>query len=478
MDISNIQSVHMVGIKGAGMTGLAKILKLKGLKITGSDVAEEFFTDAILKRHSIPFWEYGKKSLPKCDLVITWSACPDNDPEVLAARKRNIPVLRYPEAIAKLFNQKFGIAVCGTHGKTTTTALAGIVLTLGGLDPTVVLGSEVELFEGNSRAGASDIFVLEACEYQRHFLKYSPRIVILTNIEMDHPDCYKNLDDVKETFKAFIEKIPKDGLLIACTDNNSVKEILPYARCRVVTYGLEAFAPHCCAKASASRNSDYEHYQAIDICTLLGKTKFKIMCPRYLSRDLVQMSLQIPGRHNVANATAAAILGRTMGLSWPSVKKALESYAGAKRRFEKLGEAKEILVYDDYAHHPTEIKATLAAARTIFPKQKIWCIFQPHTFSRTASLFEEFAKSFKDAQEVILADIFSSAREKDTGEISSEKLIAEIQKHHPNAIHYKSFDRILTYLLQKVKSGDIVITMGAGDIYKVGERLLAELKNF
>jgi len=354
MDFSQIQSVHMVGIKGAGMTGLAKVLQSNGLKVTGSDVSQEFFTDKILKRLKIPVWVYGKKSLPKCDLVIAWSACLDSDPEVKSAIKKGIPVLRYPEALALLFNQKVGIAVCGTHGKTTTTALAGVVLTVGGLDPSVVLGSEVDLFEGNSRAGSGEHFVIEACEYQRHFLNYNPRIVILTNVEMDHPDYYKDLADIKEAFGSFVSKIPRDGLLIACSDSASVREMLPKMKCRVITYGL-------------GPNPNYEHYQGLDIRIGLSKTKFKIMCPRHISAKMVEMSLQIPGKHNVANAIAAAILGHELGLSWFLIKKALESYSGAKRRFEKLGEVNGIAVYDDYAHHPTEIKATLSAARAACP---------------------------------------------------------------------------------------------------------------
>jgi UDP-N-acetylmuramate--alanine ligase len=361
-----------------------------------------------------------------------------------------------------LVNSHFGVAICGTHGKTTTTAFTGLVLAEAGLDPTVILGSQVKQFGGNSRAGKSDYFVIEACEYRKNFLNYNPRIILLTNIEMDHPDCYKDLVEIKKTFREFIEKLKGHELLIACSDNENVKEILKFAKSRVITYG---FKP----------SSAYSHFQIVDVNEDTDKTTFSLFSPSGYSPKMQKYVLKIPGRHNVQNATAAIILGNIFNISVEKIKKAVGEFTGAKRRFEKIGEVKGITVIDDYAHHPTEIAATLEGAKKFYPKARIWAIFQPHTFSRTKELFTEFSEAFSDADYVILQDIFSSAREQDSKEINSQMLAEAIQKNHPNAFYMPTASRVIDLLEKKSKEGDVVITLGAGDVYKLGRKILTDL---
>jgi UDP-N-acetylmuramate--alanine ligase len=463
MEIKNVKTIHMVGIKGAGMSALAKIFKSYGFVVTGSDVAEEFFTDKILQEQQIQvFSPYAESNLRNPDLVVAWSACEDSNPEVAKALSLGIPVLRYPEALAMITQGKFTIAVCGTHGKTTTTAFVGLVFAEAGLDPTVILGSEVKQFGGNSRSGKSEYMVIEACEYKRHFLKYDPKVIVLTNIEMDHPDCYKDLSEVKKTFREFIEKLKGHELLIACSDNQNVKDILKFAKCRVITYG---FNP----------NPSHTHFQIVDIKEEIGKTSFSLFAPFGFSPKIQKYVLKIPGRHNIQNASAAIVLANFFNLPFEKIKKAVSEFSGAKRRFEKIGEAGGIIVVDDYAHHPTEIRATLQGARKFYPQSRIWAIFQPHTFSRTKGLFTEFSEAFSDADFVILQDIFSSAREKDTGEINSQMLVRAIQKNHPNAFYMPDASRIIDLLGKKAREGDVVITLGAGDVYKIGQRILKEI---
>lgn len=459
INLNTIRNIHMVGIKGVGMTALAKILIARGFTVTGSDVPEKFFTDKVLTEMGIGVEElFRAENLGHAELVVHSAAYSESNPEIAAALNRAIPVLTYPEMLGKLMQGKYGIAVTGTHGKTTTTALVGLVLAAGKLDPTVVVGSEVAEFGGNARVGASEYFVLEACEYRAHFLNYFPKVIILTNIEMDHPDYYSSISDVKRAFKHFISQLPEDGLLIACTDSQPVRELIDKVPCKVITYGF-------------SVRSGENHYQLVSARSRQDEgSEFLVRVPN--SNQLQRFNLSVNGRHNVLNATAALALADYLGLDRHYAKEVFETFKGAKRRFEIKGERNGVTVIDDYAHHPTEIAATLAGARERYPEKRLVAVFQPHTFSRTLNLFTEFAQAFTGADMVIITDIFSSAREQDGGEVSSGLLTEEIKKYHPKVYYRPTLEQVYDYLVPQLRSGDVLLTMGAGDVYKIGDNYL------
>lgn len=457
--IKNSQYYHMVGIKGVGMSALACILKDQGIKLTGSDVNEVFFTDKVLKDSKIPvFSGFKEEHIGKPDLVISSAAYGKDNPEITKAKRKGIKVLTYPQMLGELTNDKKTIAICGTHGKTTTTALVGLLLEKAKYNPTVIVGSYVNDFSGNAKIGESDWFVIEACEYMRHFLNYNPYIVILTSLEMDHPDYYKDIEDIKGAFLQFIQKIPQEGFLIACYDDENVEEIAHNISPPVISYGL-------------SQKADV-YAQNINIKPNL--VSFDVIAG---GKRVSNFQLQIPGFHNIQNALAIVALGLKLKISKEVIKQTLASYSGVKRRFETIGEVNNIKIIDDYAHHPTEIKATLEGARKFYPKNRIWVIFQPHTFSRTKELLQEFVQSFTDADYVIIADIFSSAREKDTGNIHSKDIVSEAQKYHKNVQYMGELSDIEDYLKDKLQPGNILITMGAGSVYKVGEGVLKKLRD-
>ncbi len=449
---------HMVGIKGVGMSALAQILKSQGVRLTGSDVNEVFFTDKILKDLKIPvFSGFKAENIGKPDLVISSAAYGKDNPEITEAKRKGVKVLSYPQMLGELTKDKKNVAICGTHGKTTTTALAGLLLEKAKFDPTVVVGSYVDDFSGNARIGKSNWFVIEACEYMRHFLNYNPYIVILTSLEMDHPDYYKNIDDIKRAFSQFVNKLSQDGLLVYCGDDKNASEVSQRARCPTLSYGF----------------SDKVNVQAKNINTKEKNINFNVISS---GEKIGKFSLQIPGEHNVLNSLAIIALGLKLDINKKIISQTLASYSGIKRRFETIGEVNNIKVIDDYAHHPSEIKATLAGARKFYPKNRIWVVFQPHTFSRTKELLSEFSQSFADSDYVIIADIFSSAREKDTGSIHSKDIVAGAQKYHKSVQYIGDLSDIEDYLKDKLQEGNVLITMGAGSIYKVGEGLLKKLR--
>lgn len=457
--IKNSKYYHMVGIKGVGMSALAQILKSQGTRLTGSDVDEVFFTDKILRDLKIPvFSGFKPESIGKPDLVIASAAYPEDNPEIAEAKRKGIKVVFYPQMLGKLTSNKKGIAICGTHGKTTVTALTGLMLEKAKFDPTVVVGSYVHNFSGNARVGQGEYFVFEACEYQRHFLNYSPYIIILTSIEMDHPDYYKDIEDVKNAFDQFINKLPEDGLLIYCADNKNAAFAAQKAKCQILSYGF----------------SDQADIKAENVTTGENKANFNV---KLSNKKVGKFNLQIPGIHNVQNALAVIGLGLKLKIDKKIISQTLASYSGIKRRFETIGEVNNIKIIDDYAHHPTEIKATLAGARKFYPKNKIWVVFQPHTFSRTKELLSEFAQSFENADYVLIADIFSSAREKDTKSVHSKDIVNLAQKYHKDVQYIGELTDIANYVKDKLQPGNILITMGAGDVYKVGGMVLEKLRS-
>lgn len=453
-----IKSIHFVGIKGVGMTPLAVIAKEAGFEVSGSDIADEFITDELLKKAGIiPLVGFSLSHLTsgstKIDLVITTGAHGGfNNVEVLEARKKNIKVITQGEAVGifmdgKIFGRRFtGISVTGTHGKTTTTAMVATILKGCGLDPSYVIGTGNILSLGSSgHFGKGEYFVAEADEYMTEpnfdktikFMWQHPKIAIFTNIDFDHPDAYKSLEDTRERFLEFANQLPKDGVLIVYGDDPQVKKLLSEFEGRRITYGFDA------------RNN----FAVGDV--------------------LKDVDLLVFGDHNKLNATAAIIVGLEVGLPREKIIKSLTQFKGSKRRSEFVGKLKfGALVFDDYAHHPTEIQNTLKGFRQNFPNHKIVCVFQPHTYSRTKSLFEQFSSSFKDADAVIITNIYSSLREKPDPTVSMPDLARKIEQAGKKSLFLPNLSDVVEYVNnQNFGEGTILITMGAGDVYKINERL-------
>lgn len=436
MDLNKYQNIYFLGIKGAGMTALVQILHSMGKNIWGSDVPEYFFTEEVLKKEGLKVLKFSPKNITKkIDLVIYSTAYNQkNSAEYRVAKAKKIVMASYPQALGLLFAGKYGIAVCGTHGKTTTTAMLGYVMQQLGVDPLVVVGSTVEQLGGNARFGAGQYSVIEADEYQNKLHYYSPRAVILTSADFDHPDYFKNQSAYSQVFINFVKRIPRDGVLIAFAGDAQVRKIAKYAKCKVVFYGT---------KAEVAKNKN--------------------------------LKLQVIGEHNLWNALGVLVLIKELGLDVAAARKILANFKGCKRRFEFLGEYHGAKIYDDYAHHPTEIQKMLQAALRKFPKQKIYAVFQAHTFTRTKALIKDFGQSFALADEVVVLDIFGSAREAQ-GTISVDQLVAEINKNSHNAAYHGEIKEVIKYLAGKIKRGDVVITVGAGENWRVGVGLV-KLKN-
>ena len=462
MDLKKIKHIHFTGIKGVAMTNLALCMKDLGKKVTGSDIAEIFVTDEVLKNNKI-YWSvgFGEQNLKiKPDLLITTAAHGGLlNPEVKLAIKRNIPVISYAQFMSDLANTKKVISVCGVGGKTTTSSMISVLLNKANLSPSYVIGVAKIFPLGNSGRyeKEGEYFICEADDYvvspgvdnRPKFMLLDPFITVVTNIEYDHPDVYESFENTKSAFLEFFEKIPKDGLIIACADNPNVNKLIKKLKnMHITTYGF-------------NKDSDY---RIKNIKYKKGKTTFDLFDK---SNNLVcsDLKIQVPGDFNIRNATSTFIVGRFIGLSDDLIKLGLVKYQGCRRRFEKMGYYKDALFYDDYAHHPSEISSTLKAAKDWFPKKRIIAIFQPHTFSRTKVLFKDFTKAFKDADIIGLMDIYSSARESFDATVSSQALTEETKKYKDEVFYLGKHESTLEWIGRNVKKGDVVLTMGAGDIF-------------
>jgi UDP-N-acetylmuramate--alanine ligase len=386
------------------------------------------------------------------DVVVISSAVQDDNPEVRAARERQIPVIRRAEMLAELMRMKHGVAVAGTHGKTTTTSMVGQVLTRAGLDPTLVIGGKVRMLESNAKLGAGRYLVAEADEFDRSFLKLAPVIAVITTIEAEHLDCYKDIDEIQKAFVEFANKVPFWGVVVACLDEKGVQAILPRLERRCLTYGLSA---------QAQLRAEEVRFDGMKSSFTVGNG----------SGPLGRVELKVPGRHNVKNALAAIAVGLEMEVPFTVIAAALAEFSGVYRRFEIKGERQGVLVIDDYGHHPTEIEATLKAAKEAFGRRVI-AVFQPHLYSRTRDFYREFGSSFYQADLLVVTDIYP-AREAPLPGISGE-LIAKAAREagHRQVFYLADKESIPEQLARLVRAGDIVITLGAGDIYKYGERFL------
>lgn len=446
--------VHFIGIGGISMSGLAEVLLQRGFRVTGSDAKRSDLTRRLEEDGAeVAIGQRAANIRDGIDVVVFTAAVHPENPEYQAAVQRGIPMLTRAELLGQMMrNYSTAIAVAGTHGKTTTTAMVSEILMAGGCDPTISVGGMLDSIGGNIRVGESGYFVVEACEYTNSFLSFYPTIGVILNIREDHLDFFKDIQDIRQSFRLFAERIPAEGLLIIDSAVEDLDEITKGLPCRVVTVG----------------DRPEDDYTAADIVyDSLGRASFTV---REKGGEAAQISLNVPGAHNVRNALAAVAAGRELSLTMGVIRQGLGRFAGTHRRFEKKGELGGITIVDDYAHHPDEIRATLETARQC-EVSRVVCVFQPHTYTRTKALMEEFADALTLADVVVLAEIYA-ARETDTLGISSRDLRDRIAQRGTEAYYFPSFDEIENFLLENSVNGDLLITMGAGDIVKVGENLL------
>lgn len=454
IDFNHPIKIHFMGIGGISMSGLAEVLLERGFTITGSDMKASPITEK-LEQHGAVI-TYGQKAeniTDDIDLVVYTAAIHPDNPEFQAVVEKNIPHMDRAELLGQIMsNYHNSIAVSGTHGKTTTTSMLSLILLAGQCDPTISVGGILKDIDGNIRVGHSQNFITEACEYTNSFLKFNPRIELILNVEADHLDFFKDLDDIRHSFRLFAEKLDGKGLLIIngeIPDWHYFTENLP---CKVITYGLDP------SDTYTAKNITFNDQACGSYDLFVNGEK------------LEHITLNVTGMHNVSNSLAAIATAMELNIPMEKIKLGLTNFRGTDRRFEYKGEINGITIIDDYAHHPTEIEATLTAAKN-YPHRKIWCAFQPHTYTRTKALLGDFAKALSLADHVVLADIYA-AREVDTGEIHSTDLQAELQKLNTETDYFSSFEEIEKFLLKNCTHGDLLITMGAGDIVNVGEDLL------
>jgi len=445
--------IHFVGIGGIGMSGIAELLLNLGYKVSGSDIKLSDITDNLKRLGGVIYEGHAESHTIGADVVVTSSAVETENPEVVAARRTSIPVIPRAEMLAELMRLKYSVAIAGAHGKTTTTSIIASVLAKGGLDPTVVIGGKLKGIGSNAVLGKGDFIVAEADESDGSFLKFSPTIAVVTNIDREHLDFYADLDSIKDVFINFIDRIPFYGLAVLCLDNESIQNIIPRVQKRYTTYGISTQAD----------------FQAREISFKGLKSRFGAY---HLGRKLGGISLNLPGIHNVLNAMASIAVGVELSIPFPVIKSALETLDGVQRRLEIKGEIAGITVLDDYGHHPTEIKTTLQAIKESWPGRRIVVAFQPHRYTRTQALFDEFTRAFYQSDLLMVLPIYP-AGEKKIPEVDGPVLCEGIKAHGHKEAHYcKDFGAAIHLLKKVLKSGDILLTLGAGDVWKIGTQIL------
>ncbi|KPU26346.1 UDP-N-acetylmuramate--alanine ligase [Caloranaerobacter sp. TR13] len=449
----DFKHVHFIGIGGISMSGLAEILLDAGYTVSGSDIKNSEIIESLKDKGAIIYIGHDRNNIKGADLIIYTSAISKDNPEYIEAIEKNIVTVDRATFLGQLMRiYKSSIAVSGTHGKTTTTAMISVILEHSDLDPTILLGGVLDTIGGNVKIGKEDIFLTEACEYKGNFLKFNPNIGIILNIEEDHLDYFKNIEHIVETFANFAALLPENGLLVINNDDINTPKIINKTNCNIVTFGIK----------------NKSNYKAGDISyTKNGFPKFKLIIN---NSEEYNVTLKVMGIHNVYNALASIATAHNLNIPISTIIEAIESYTGTHRRFEMKGIINGVRIIDDYAHHPTEIKATLNAAKKL-PHNKIWCVFQPHTYTRTKALLNEFSESFHNADTIIVTDIYA-AREKDTGLVHSKDLVNLLISKGMKSLYIDNFTDVVDYLSKQISQGDIILTVGAGDIYKVGEMLL------
>jgi UDP-N-acetylmuramate--alanine ligase len=447
------QQVHFVGIGGSGMSGIAEVLLNLGYRVSGSDLKRSPVTDRLAALGARIAEGHAAEHVGDADVVVTSTAVHRENPEVQEARRRSIPVIPRAEMLAELMRLKYGVAVAGSHGKTTTTSMVALVLDRGGLDPTVVVGGRLGVLGSGARLGKGDFMVAEADESDRSFLKLTPTLAVVTNIDREHLDAYRDLADIQEAFVGFLNKVPFYGACVLCLDDPPVQDVLPRVERRVVTYGLSPQA-RVCARALELGPSGSSYTAVAD------------------GEPLGAVTLAVPGAHNVANSLAAVAVGLDLGVPFGAIRDGLASFTGVDRRFQVRGEAGGILVIDDYGHHPTEIRATLEALRRRAGARRTVVLFQPHRFTRTQALWDEFCKAFHQADVLVLTDIYPASEEPIPG-ISAEGLARAIGEHGHRQVAWAGDLRAATErLAEEAREGDVVLTLGAGSVWTAGEELL------
>ena len=456
---SSIKKLHFVGIGGIGMSGIAEILIDEGFSITGSDRAASDNTERLEALGVKVSVGHAAENLdPDVDVLVYSSAVAPDNPEVQEARRRKIPVIRRAEMLAEVMRLKYGIGIAGTHGKTTTTSMVSLILMEGGIDPTVIVGGRLHGLAGsNARLGKGEFIVVEADEFDRSFLSITPTIAVLTTLETDHLDCYRDLEDIKSAFIQFAQKVPFYGFVVLCLDEPALQDIMPKIKKKIITYGLNGQAD----------------LQAVDIVHKQNVSRFTVVKE---GQDLGEIELQIPGKHNVQNALAAIAVGLELKVPFGKVKAGIEKFTGVFRRWEVKADVDGITVIDDYAHHPTEIRATLAGAKSGW-RRRVIAVFQPHLYSRTRDFYDDFGRAFFNADVLVVTDVYP-AREEPIQGVTGELIASAAKQYGHKQVHYvpdkKNVPEFLRGLVQK---GDIVITMGAGDIWKYGEEFIRKLKS-
>ncbi len=456
LTLSDYRHVHCIGIGGIGLSAVAEILLAWGHWISGSDIKDNENIERLKGKGAMIFTDHCEDNVAGADLVVYSAAISLDNPEIVAANKLNIPIATRAEILgAMMKNFRHSIAISGTHGKTTTTSMVSLILENSGLSPTILVGGKLMEINGNVKVGRGQYFVTEACEYMDNFLSLCPRHEIIMNIDSDHLDYFKDIEHIVRSFEQFAKLVPEDGTIVAFDANPFVKAILHDLKCRIITFGF---------------NDQSDFYAENITFNAYGMPSFDLFGN---GNFIAHLQLAVPGEHNIINALAATACCLDLGIDVQSVVSTLESFNGTERRFDVIGVTEnDIRIVDDYAHHPTEIKATLSAADNV-PHNNLWCLFQPHTYTRTLALFDEFAEAFQSADKVILTDIYA-AREKNIYKISSKELAAEMKRADPGCeVYYISnFDEIANFVANNAQSGDLIITMGAGDIYKVAEMIL------
>jgi UDP-N-acetylmuramate--alanine ligase len=445
--------IHFVGIGGIGMSGIAELLLNLGYTISGSDLKLSHITQRLEKKGAKIFQGHSKGQITDANVIVTSSAIALENPEVVQARQMGIPIIPRAEMLAELMRIKYSIAISGAHGKTSTTSMISQILNKAGLDPTVIIGGLLQGLDTNALHGSGDFIVAEADESDGSFLKYSPAIAVVTNIDLEHLDFYKDIEDIKDNFVQFINSVPFYGLAILCLDNEHIQDILPRIHVRHTTFGTTA-------------QSDF---QARDISFQYSKSQFSVF---HWDTCLGEINLNIAGQHNISNALAGITTALELKIPFAKIKEALEEMQGVKRRLEIKGEKKGIMIMDDYGHHPTEIMATLTAVRESYKDRRIIVVFQPHRYTRTQALFDEFTRSFYQSDILIVLPIYAASEAPIPG-VDSKLVCEGIKAHgHKDVSFAPDFTQALSMITHKVRKGDLVLTLGAGDIYTLGEKLV------
>ena len=457
-----IGPIHFVGIGGIGMSGIAEVLLNLGYKISGSDLKPSLVTDRLATMGATIFEGHRPENVVGSEVVVTSSAVTRDNPEVMEARRRHIPVIQRAEMLAELMRLKYGIAVAGMHGKTTTTSMIAAVLAAGGLDPTVVVGGRVDAMGSNARLGKSHYLVAEADESDRSFLKLSPILAVVTNIDREHMDCYRDMADVEQAFVEFMDRVPFYGLTVACNDDDRLRALLPQLRRRVMTYGSRPDSDFRMADSETPRVDGHEQ----------PMSRFRV---DYRGQSLGDFHLYVPGRHNILNATAAIAVGVGLDVGPDAIRRALTEFRGVDRRFQLRGRVGEISVIDDYGHHPTEILATLAAARQCGYK-RIHVVFQPHRYTRTQDLADQFASAFSDADSLFVLDIYAASEPPIEG-VTGEHLAQHIANLGKRQVTYAaSFGDAIEKVTAAAQPGDMILTLGAGSVSHLGPQIIERLE--